>query len=58
MAENDSRWTFNYTCAANANYATKLNSLAASPGGNIKVAPAHDVVAALGNLLPAPAADS
>jgi hypothetical protein len=54
IGANDARCKFSYICANNANEETKLQSLATETGGAIKTARDHELVTAIGHLLPPP----
>ena len=52
----DTRCAFSYTVANNATDDRKRTSIAAGPVGNIRVAQDHELVTAVGHLLPTPVA--
>ena len=52
----DTRCAFDYTVAHNATNDRKRTSVAARPGGDIRIAQDHELVTAVGHLLPAPVA--
>ena len=52
----DTRCVFDYTVVPNATNDRKRTSVAAQPGGDIRIAPDHELVTAVGHLLPAPVA--
>ena len=54
----DTKCLFEYTVSSVATNDRKRTSLAADPGGEIKVASDHELVIAIGHLLPAPVAGS
>jgi len=54
LNENNSQCKFSYTCAAGANDITRRNSIAADPGGIIKIAADHNIITAVGHLLRGP----
>ena len=52
----DLRCIFDYTVVPNATNDRKRTSIAAEPGGDIRIASDHELVTAVGHLLPAPVA--
>ena len=51
----NTRCAFEYTVPQNANEDRKRKAIAEEPGGDVRIAQDHELVTALGHLLPAPA---